>query len=237
MKRAICGFVFVALMSFPLQSQGQIVLEFETGQTVTVGAQISVSASIRSLSGTAVLSNYNIPIDIGNDGFGLPAGISIVSIESLNANFSNFSTVETPGAPFNFDLATSDSSGDGMPLESSPTDLFSITLAVDPAFPVGETFEIAFQCSPTPNPGLFALTLDGATVNEVDMVFNGTTNTRALILGDVNLDGAVNLLDVAGFIDRLGDGEFQIEADANQDGSVNLLDVGGFIDLISNGGT
>ena len=55
----------------------------------------------------------------------------------------------------------------------------------------------------------------------------------SFLLGDVNLDGVVNLLDVGPFIDLLGNGTFQIEADCNQDGLVNLLDVKPFISILS----
>ena len=53
------------------------------------------------------------------------------------------------------------------------------------------------------------------------------------VLGDVNQDGVVNLLDVSGFVDLLSNGQFQLEGDINGDGAVNLLDVNSFIDLIS----
>ncbi len=52
-------------------------------------------------------------------------------------------------------------------------------------------------------------------------------------LGDINRDGAVNLLDVAPFVDLLTTGGLQIEADINQDGVVDLLDVAPFVDLLS----
>ena len=58
-------------------------------------------------------------------------------------------------------------------------------------------------------------------------------NFEPIILGDVNLDGIVNLLDVEPFIDLLSNGSFQLEADINGDGSVNLLDVQPFISLLS----
>jgi len=58
----------------------------------------------------------------------------------------------------------------------------------------------------------------------------------AVLLGDVNQDGEVNLLDVGPFIDALNNGTFIAEADINQDGSVNLLDVGPFVDLLGGGG-
>ena len=51
--------------------------------------------------------------------------------------------------------------------------------------------------------------------------------------GDVNLDGEVNLLDVAPFVDALQSGQYQAEADVNKDGLVNLLDVQPFVDLLA----
>ena len=55
------------------------------------------------------------------------------------------------------------------------------------------------------------------------------------MLGDVNGDGAVNLLDVGPFIDALSAGNYVCEADVNQDGSLNLLDVDPFIVLLNGG--
>ena len=54
------------------------------------------------------------------------------------------------------------------------------------------------------------------------------------LLGDINLDGDVNLLDVQPFVDLLQSGEFQIEGDFTGDGVVNLLDVNGFVQLLTN---
>ena len=52
------------------------------------------------------------------------------------------------------------------------------------------------------------------------------------ILGDVNCDGAVNLLDVAPFVDAIGSKVFNPKADINQDGTVDLLDVTPFVELL-----
>ena len=54
-----------------------------------------------------------------------------------------------------------------------------------------------------------------------------------VLIGDVNLDGVIDLLDVAPFIELLETGGYQIEADINQDGVVNLLDVAPFVDLLT----
>ena len=55
----------------------------------------------------------------------------------------------------------------------------------------------------------------------------------SVLLGDVNLDGEVNLLDVTPFINVIATGQFQAEADINQDGVVNLLDAGPFVELLT----
>ena len=65
-----------------------------------------------------------------------------------------------------------------------------------------------------------------------DFVSEGILRVSGLLLGDVNLDGAVDLLDVTPFIELVANGVFQPEADINQDGAVNLLDVAAFIDLL-----
>jgi len=55
------------------------------------------------------------------------------------------------------------------------------------------------------------------------------------LLGDVNLDGVISLLDVAPFVDLILAGKFQLEADINMDGIVDLLDVAPFVNLLVNG--
>jgi uncharacterized protein YjbI with pentapeptide repeats len=52
-----------------------------------------------------------------------------------------------------------------------------------------------------------------------------TLLSAAVLLGDVNLDGTVNGLDVDPFVDVLVHGRYQPEADMNWDGVVNGLDV------------
>ena len=54
-----------------------------------------------------------------------------------------------------------------------------------------------------------------------------------VLLGDINRDGSVNLLDVDGFVELLIAGQFQLEADINGDGAVNLLDVSLFVALLA----
>ena len=60
--------------------------------------------------------------------------------------------------------------------------------------------------------------------------------TNDFLLGDINGDGTVNLLDVQPFVDLIANGGFLKQADINGDGNVNLLDVSGFVELIQMGG-
>ena len=55
----------------------------------------------------------------------------------------------------------------------------------------------------------------------------------SVLLGDVNMDGAINLLDVGPFVGAVSNGTYIAEADVNQDGFVNLLDVDPFIELLA----
>lgn len=54
-----------------------------------------------------------------------------------------------------------------------------------------------------------------------------------VLLGDVNRDGDVNLLDVEAFLDVLSTGGCNAQADTNQDGSNDLLDVNSFVAILA----
>ena len=61
------------------------------------------------------------------------------------------------------------------------------------------------------------------------------TTPTSFVLGDINCDGVVNLLDVSPFVDLLSNNGFSAKADINTDGVVNLLDVSPFVDLLTGG--
>ena len=54
-----------------------------------------------------------------------------------------------------------------------------------------------------------------------------------VLLGDVNLDGEVDFLDISPFILILSTGDFQPEADIDESGSVDFLDISPFIIILS----
>ena len=57
----------------------------------------------------------------------------------------------------------------------------------------------------------------------------------ASLLGDVNCDGAVDLLDIQPFVDLIVSQGFSDKADINVDGVVDLLDIGPFVALLIDG--
>jgi len=58
------------------------------------------------------------------------------------------------------------------------------------------------------------------------------SSTGPFDLGDVNLDGAVDFLDIGPFVDLIQSGDFSTEGDTNCDGVVSFLDISSFVDLL-----
>ncbi|MEM9410712.1 MAG: FG-GAP-like repeat-containing protein [Planctomycetota bacterium] len=85
---------------------------------------------------------------------------------------------------------------------------------------------------------------EGADVDEAieftksgngDFTVTITNESPTLYLGDANLDGAVNLLDVDLFVSLLSNQQYETVVDMNGDGAFNLLDVDGFISVLASG--
>ncbi|MEM9412840.1 MAG: dockerin type I domain-containing protein, partial [Planctomycetota bacterium] len=73
-----------------------------------------------------------------------------------------------------------------------------------------------------------------ATFNgEQDVYYLRIPSTSGVLLGDVNRDGVVDLLDVAPFVDAINTNTYVCEADLNQDGFVNLFDIEPLIQLLT----
>ena len=94
--------------------------------------------------------------------------------------------------------------------------------------PAGTYFLAASTFNATFNPG-FDVTSTGGDANFCVDFF---TFAEDIILGDVNGDGAVTLLDVAPFVDALTLGTYSPEADVNCDGIISLLDNAGFVSIL-----
>ena len=75
-------------------------------------------------------------------------------------------------------------------------------------------------------------TFSGTIANGPDSQMPWSSIPELPLLGDVNRDGVVDLLDVAPFVALIVDGVFDAIADINGDGVVDLLDVQPFVDLL-----
>ncbi|MEM9409607.1 MAG: G8 domain-containing protein [Planctomycetota bacterium] len=87
-------------------------------------------------------------------------------------------------------------------------------------------------------PAFNALVSDGVTTTsttQASVTFCDEGGIGGPLLGDINLDGTVNLLDVAPFVTLVSSGTFQVEGDLNSDGVVSLLDVEPFVSVLSGG--
>ena len=68
---------------------------------------------------------------------------------------------------------------------------------------------------------------EGSKTPELEITVQNT------LLGDVNCDGAVDLLDIQPLVDLLASGSYSVKADFNQDGEVTLLDVNLFVEALT----
>jgi hypothetical protein len=66
-----------------------------------------------------------------------------------------------------------------------------------------------------------------------NVAFSGFVDAPAVLLGDVNVDGVVDFLDISPFISALSGGGYQAEADCDQSGVVDFLDISPFIAILS----
>ena len=106
----------------------------------------------------------------------------------------------------------------------------------------GNTYDLYYMPNDgSPYPRDFIIDQNGIIAygnNEIDTewmiyVIDGLLGNNSDFLGDVNLDGFVNVLDVILTVNIvLGTGEFSSNADLNQDGFINVLDIVSLVNII-----
>ena len=74
-----------------------------------------------------------------------------------------------------------------------------------------------------------------AAGTEFAAVLDAIAEDTDVLVGDVNCDGSIDLLDVAPFVALVTTGDFSEKADINADGNVDLLDVAPFVTLLTDG--
>ena len=162
---------------------------------------------------------FELPVDIGefNNLIASSGNDTLISIAStaitgrdLLGMLNNLRTTEStsmyPRAP--------DNDADGMP------NAFELANGLDPDWPLDAASD-----------------LDGDGLSNLDEFIVGTDPNDAndpepVLLGDANLNGVVNFLDIPAFIAVLQSGVFLAQADCDQNGVVNFLDIPAFIAIL-----
>ncbi len=105
---------------------------------------------------------------------------------------------------------------------------------VDSSLSPVDNVEHVFQNALTAGVYQLRVSNDNGFASDYGLAWRGDP-VQVFLLGDVDLDGVVNFLDIAPFIEVLSTGGFQAEADCNQDGIVDFLDIAAFIAIVNGG--
>ena len=162
----------------------------------------------------------------GTVDIGVQAAIALIGLNASSGSEVNISGGTVPGFGF--------FAQDGSEVNIRGTQ-FSLNGELLDELVVGETFMIT-----EPIQTLEGILADGSSFSFRESyggpVFSPDatlTVTLSSILGDVNVDGEVNFLDISPFIALLSAGNFQEEADIDGNGVVNFLDIAPFIRLLT----
>jgi hypothetical protein len=198
-----------------------------------------------SVIGDIDFDGFTSPDLLVDDSFATTSGNNYLGLD--NIGLAN----QFPGG-FEFDMQLPNSNAVGMFIITAETPSFSIfdnDIVIDiPGVGVAELDVDDLQATIGGSDNVFFVGLvdtmatfntaqiryDPSAISTIVFNIDDIVTASGVLLGDVNQDGLVNLLDIEPFVTLLTDGLFQAEADINQDGSVNLLDVGPFIDILSN---
>ena len=242
----------------PVVAQETINLVADQSQSwVTVSIPFLEADDVTSITGTATieLDSAEEPFSTAHitelnmtmaDGFRIASAFRVVVIE-VPENGANVSFVEVGPAGMVNGKNQFDQVGN----------MFGVTgtAFVDDPFQIVDTVDLA-TVKPVPfNVEGAQLTTDGNMITlavdiDIPFEFEVLTTTAVMdiigqavftgelpsfIIGDVNCDGMVDLLDVGPFVDAISDSQFNPKADINGDNSVDLLDVADFVNLLSGG--
>ena len=72
----------------------------------------------------------------------------------------------------------------------------------------------------------------GTRVNIDNITVYGRVQQEPELVGDVNLDGEVNVADVNTIIDAILSGDNNTHCDVNNDGEINIADINNELDII-----
>ena len=103
--------------------------------------------------------------------------------------------------------------------------------AVDYSFSTVDNVEHIFQATLAKGTYQLRVSNDNGFSSDYGLAWRGT-EVPAVLLGDCNLNGEVDFLDISSFIVILQLGGYLEEADCNEDGVVNFLDISPFVGIL-----
>ena len=200
---------------------------FNMNETGNVRFKFQQTAGSRlNIDDIAITSNVSTPVE---------PSISITSVAALEAEQNGESSIVsgTVTADDNSDDITLTVEGN-FELSLNRRD-WSHTLTLDPT---GEVFYVRLANTTAVGDFYGSITASTSSVSASADV-QGTVNAVPILLGDVNMDGSVNIADVTTLIDYLLNGDVSlinvIAADVTQDNMINIQDVTELIDRLLSG--
>ena len=203
-----------------LQVGDPVVLTFEFDSTIPPDGRLNlqkVEADIGVLNfQTERLMNVLVrALPTGNSGI----SFNVLFLDFQESSQNNINLVPITAIPLLIDFETVDIGADpnGFPADLSFADISAFSSGT---LGLLEDDDIG-------------VVISSSNILRIDLTNVTVTAIPDVVLGDVNCDGVVDLLDVAPFVAAIANGEFLAKADINQDGEVNLMDVDPFVDLLS----
>ena len=149
----------LAMLTMASTSSASVVISIQNVGVTDNSNGSTVNASVfgNSTDGDALVS-YNLPIEIGNDGRGLPAGFSnlMVSAGTVSTAFqTNFDALNAPAVQNYEFIATDTFGGDGLAFPDGSLELFQISFDLAASVPTNVTFPIIFTDGMTSTTNLF----------------------------------------------------------------------------------
>ena len=242
-------------------NQGELELSSQMGQKISYSSDLINSSATVMKKGFGELElNGNMDSLAGNLRIinGTLTGNATVAADlsvEFDSNMSPSGSFETSGffnlhqdATLNIDIAGTTPGTDFDRIVVGEAAHFdgNLNVNLDPMFQPqdGQEFLIV-QIDTNSSTGSFNGMPEGAIVDQiggVDLMISYVggdgndvvlTAIQSLLIGDVNMDGIVDLLDVEPFIALITSGDYLEEADTNYDGVVSLLDVASFVALLT----
>ena len=180
LRQAIGTCVLLLIMgTLPSTTEAGIVLTIDDVVVANNASGSTVTASLFASSndGDSLLS-YNLPIEVGGDGRGLPAGFSnlvftqVVATEGFSVNLNTL-----PSPPFTQDYEAIVNGNFNMPplVLASPQELFSLSFDIDNTVPINTLFAIDVTDGSTSNPNFFQIESgnDGSVSTPAALIANG----------------------------------------------------------------